>query len=73
MFTVEKTLHLELRGCLEDGDAGEQLTDIEKVKEQLARKCGGTWWSTCTKLGARDDFIAHHPMAYIDILIARNP
>ena len=42
MFTVEKTLHLELSGCWEDGDGGEQLTEIEEVKEQLARKCGGT-------------------------------
>ena len=60
MFTLEKTLHLELSGCLEDGDAGEQLTEIEKVKEQLARKCGGTWWSTCTKLEARDDSTPSH-------------
>ena len=30
MFTLEETLHLELSGCLEDGDAGEQLTEIER-------------------------------------------
>ena len=73
MFTLEETLHLELSGCWEDGDGGEQLTEIEEVKEQLARKCGGTLWSTCTKLGTRDDSSAHHPMSYIDIFIARNP